>query len=109
MTRCSIEPRTIKYVNGYGFLTFARKYKKQLMDTGLDASKKVVHKAAKHLGNKIAGAVTKSSGDHIVKQKPTRKRRWNIKQIEKSIIKTEFYEISKLLNHSTLSKFVTKK
>ena len=45
------------------------------MDTGLDASKKVVHKAAKHLGNKIADAVTKSNGDHIVKQKPTRKRR----------------------------------
>ena len=38
MTRCSIEPRTRKCVNGYGFLTFARKYKKQLMDTGLDAS-----------------------------------------------------------------------
>ena len=53
MTRCSIEPRTIKYVNGYGFLTFARKYKKQLMDTGLDASKKVVHKAAKINGKTL--------------------------------------------------------
>ena len=33
---------------GYGFLSFARKYKKQLLDAGLDslktASKKVVHK-----------------------------------------------------------------
>ena len=37
MMRCSIEHRR-KYVNGDGFLTFARKYKKQLMDTGLDAS-----------------------------------------------------------------------
>ena len=43
------EPRTRKYAKGYGFLSFARKYKKQSLDTGLDAvktaSKKVVHKA----------------------------------------------------------------
>ena len=40
-------------VKGYEFLTFARKYKKQLLDTGLDAvktaSKKVVHKAGAFL------------------------------------------------------------
>ena len=45
MTRYSIEPRTIKCVKVYGFLSFARKYRKQLMDTRLDAlktSKKVV-------------------------------------------------------------------
>ena len=29
-----------------GFLAFERKYKKQILDKGLDASKKVVHKAA---------------------------------------------------------------
>ena len=28
MWRYSIEPRTRKYVKGYGFLSFARKYKK---------------------------------------------------------------------------------
>ena len=28
MTRYSIEPGRIKYVKGYGFLSFARKYKK---------------------------------------------------------------------------------
>ena len=33
--RYSIEPITRKYVKRYGFLTFARKYKKQLLDTGL--------------------------------------------------------------------------
>ena len=48
-----IEPRTKKYVKGYGFLSLARKYKKQILDTGLDslktASKKVVHKAGKFL------------------------------------------------------------
>ena len=30
MMRYSIEPRTRKYVKGCGFLSFARKYKKQL-------------------------------------------------------------------------------
>ena len=36
----------------------------------------------------------------------TRKNRGKIKQIEKSIIKMEHYEISKLLNYSTVLKFV---
>ena len=44
------------------------------MDTGLDslktASKKVVHKVGELLGNKIAGAVTKSNDEKIVKQEP---------------------------------------
>ena len=56
MWRYSIEPRTKKYIKGYGFLSFARKYKKQLMDTGLDnlktTSEKVVHRAGEFLGNK---------------------------------------------------------
>ena len=58
MTRYSIEPRTRKYVKGYGFLSFARnffnKYRKQLLDRKLDALKtasiKEVHKAAKATG-----------------------------------------------------------
>ena len=70
MRRYSIEPRTRKYLKGYGFLSFARKYKKQLLDTGLDASRKVLHKAGKLLGNKISGTVTKSNDDNIMKQKP---------------------------------------
>ena len=78
MTRYSIEPRTRKYVKGYGFLSFARKYKKQLLNTGQDASNKVVHKAGKFLGNKIADAVlsktlatrTKSNDGNIEKQEP---------------------------------------
>ena len=36
MRRYSIESRARKYVKGYGFLSFARKYKKQLLDTELD-------------------------------------------------------------------------
>ena len=35
----SIEPRTRKYVRRYGFLSFARKYEKWLLDTGLDGVK----------------------------------------------------------------------
>ena len=73
MTRYSIESRASEYVKEYGFLSFARKYKK-LLDTGLDAvktaSKKVVHKAGEYLGNKITDAVTKSNDDNIEKQEP---------------------------------------
>ena len=71
MTRYSIEPKTKKYVKGYGILSFARnlskKYAKQLLDTGIDAlktaSKKVVHKVAEatgeFIGNKIADKTVK--------------------------------------------------
>ena len=64
MTRFSIEQRTGKYVKGYGFSSFARKYKKQLLDAGLEASKKEVHKTGEYLGNKIADVVTKSNEDN---------------------------------------------
>ena len=37
MLQYSIEPVTRKYVKGYELLSFARKYKKQLLDTGLDS------------------------------------------------------------------------
>ena len=69
MARYSIEPRTRKYVEDYGFLSFARnlsnKYKKQLLDTELDAlktaSKIMVHEVAEatseFIGNKIADKI----------------------------------------------------
>ena len=66
----SIEPKTRKYVKGYGFLSFARKYKKQLFNKRLDPSKKVVHKACEFIGNKIADIVTNSSDDNIEKREP---------------------------------------
>ena len=66
----SIEPKTRKYIKGCGFLSFVRKYKKQLLDTGLDAVKTASKKPGKFLGNKIAGAVTKSNDDKNVKQEP---------------------------------------
>ena len=72
--RYSAEPKYRKYVKGYGFLSFARKfgnkYGKKLMDiaskTGIDAaktaSKRVVRKTAEatgdFIGNKIADKIT---------------------------------------------------
>ena len=57
-----IESKTRKYDKGYGFLSFARKYIKQLLDNGLDAvktvSEKVIHKAGEFLRNTIANALT---------------------------------------------------
>ena len=64
--RYSTEPRFRKYVKGYGFLSFAKKfgnkYGKKLMDTatktGIDAakttSKRVVQKSAKAIGDLIS-------------------------------------------------------
>ena len=61
MTWYTVKTRTRKYVKGHGFLSFARnfsnEYKKQLLDTRLDAlktvSKKVVHEAAEATGEFI--------------------------------------------------------
>ena len=65
----------------------AEKYKKQLLDTGLDslktASKNLVHKAGEFIGNKIANAVTKSNYDKIVK--PDK----NLRNVEEIIIPLE--------------------
>ena len=82
--RNSIEPRFRKYVTGYGFLSFARKfvdkYGKKLMDTatktGIEAaktaSKKVFQKTAEatgdSIGNKIADRIT-SLGKTTSKEK----------------------------------------
>ena len=84
--RYSTEPRFRKYVKGYAFLPFARKfvnkYGKKLMDTatktGIDAtktaSKRVVQKTAEAtgdlIGNKIADKTT-SAGKS--KEKETKK------------------------------------
>ena len=71
--RCSTEPRFRKYLKGYGFLSFARKfgdkYGKKSMDnatkTGIDAAKttstRLVQKTAEAtgdlIGNKIADKI----------------------------------------------------
>ena len=65
MTQYSIEPRTRKFVKGHGFLLFARRYEKKVLDTGLDtvknASKKVIQEASEFIGNKIVDAVTRQT------------------------------------------------
>ena len=40
MRQKSVEPRTRKYVKEHGFLLFARKYKKQFLDTVLNCFQK---------------------------------------------------------------------
>ena len=79
-----IELRTRKYDNWYGFSLFARnfskKYRKQLLDAGLDSlktySKTVVHKAGEFLGNKIADT-------------DLRIKLWKLMRIQEIIIPTE--------------------
>ena len=51
MTRYTIELRTRKYVKVCGFLYFAGKYKKQSLDTGLDAVKTASIKVVYEAGN----------------------------------------------------------
>ena len=75
MQRYSIEPRTREYVKGYGFLSFTRKYKKQLLGTGIDASKNAVHKAVEFIENKISYTLAKSNNNKIVKQEPDCEKR----------------------------------
>ena len=52
----------------------SNKYKKQLLDTGIDslkiASKKVVHKTRNFIGSKTVDAVTNWYDDKVVKTKP---------------------------------------
>ena len=67
--RYSLEQKHRKYVQGYGFLSFARqfgdKYGRKLMDTGTKtgidaaktASKRVVQKAAEATGNLVGSKV----------------------------------------------------
>ena len=68
----------MKQFEGYGFLSFTRKCKKRLLDTGLDslktASKKVIHKTRELLGIKIADAVTMSKDDNIMKTQPIQRK-----------------------------------
>ena len=84
--RYSTEPKSRKYIKGYRFLSFARKfgdkYGKKLMDTatktGTDvaktASKRVVQKTAEAtrdlIGNKIADEITSVGKSKEITNKP---------------------------------------
>ena len=67
MQQYSVEPRARKYYTGYIYWSFLRKYKKQLLNAGLDATKKVVHYSGE-FGHKTADTVTKSRDDKIEKK-----------------------------------------
>ena len=100
MRHYSIEPRTRRYVEGNGFLSFARnlsnKSRKQLLDAGLDAlktaSKKVVNKTVertcKFLGKKVAEKIVKTK--HLIDENP--------RNIEEIIILSE--KRKEILNES---------
>ena len=61
-------------VKGYGVLTFAtnlsNKHRKQLLNTGINASKRVVHKTGEFLGNEIVDEVNNLYDRRTVKTKP---------------------------------------
>ena len=94
--RYSTEPKFRKYVKGYGFLSFARKfgdkYCKKLMDTatktGIDAakaaSKRVVQKTAEATGdlieNKIADKLTSIGKTKRKTKKKEKKKKTQINQ-----------------------------
>ena len=127
MMRYSIEPRTRKKFKGYGSLSFAtilsNKYGEQLLDTSTKAginvlkttSKKLIPKAAEawgeFLGNKIADKIVKlaENSKNVEEIIIPPEKRENINRIKTSIIKIEYYKISKLLKVSLVSKFVTRK
>ena len=90
MTWYSIEPKARKYVKGYGFLLFARtfsdKYRKQLLDAGLDAletASKKFSKAAEGTGEFVGNKIP----DKIVILKYV--IRQNKRNVEKKIIPPE--------------------
>ena len=130
------EPKFRKYVKGYGFLSFARKfgdkYGKKLMDTatktGIDAlktiSKRIVQKTAEAtgdlIGNKIADKITslgktKSIEKEKEKQEiyiPPEKRRQIVDDLSfKHHIKMEYQKITNLLGVTLdeIPRLITKK
>ena len=103
MTKYSIKRRTRKYVKSYGFfsfaITFSNKYKKELLDTGLDAlktsPKKAVHKAAEatseFIGYNVADKIAKPK--HVTVE--------NLQNVEEIIISPEKKRrnIKRILNY----------
>ena len=135
--RYSIEPKYRKYVQGYGFLSFAKKfgdkYGKKLMDTatkiGIDvaktASKQAIQKTAEAtrdlIGNKIADKTT-SLGKTKNKEKederqeiyiPPEKRQQIIDDLKLFCLHIimEYQKITNLLGTTLdeMPRFITKK
>ena len=98
MMQYFVEPRTRKYVKGYGFLSFATKYKKQLLDKGLDAKISDVSKY-KFLKSK-----------YLLREKDLLEKVTIIKRFEYSLLskelekktchaKKKYQSFSKIFNH----------
>ena len=103
MTHYSIEPRTRKYVKGYGFLSFGRnlsnKCIKQLMDNAIKKRtlcfkrcyKKVAHKAAEatreFIGNKITNKIAKSKPVPDVEESYSTREKRSIEWIRTTTLK----------------------
>ena len=98
MTQYSTDSRTRKYVKVCGFLSFAREYENQILDKGLDASKKVAHRGSEFIGNKIVDAVTKSNDEVLYTFSPNKSSAYllNVEPINLVFLKTYnsgFHEI----------------
>ena len=135
--RYSTEPKYRKYVKGYGFLSFAKKfgdrYGKKLMDaatkTGIDsaktASKRVVEKTAEATGDLIGNIIadkitwlgkTKSKEKEEERQEiyiPPEKGQQIINDLRwlRYIIKMEYQKITNLVGRTPdeVPRFITKK
>ena len=94
--RYSTEPRFRKYVKGYGFLSYAKKfgnkYGKKLMDTATKtgigaaktASKRVVQKTSEATGDLIGSKIVdKITSIGKPKEKETKKKKRNFYSIRK--------------------------
>ena len=105
MTPYSIEPRTRKYIKGYGYLLFPRnllnKYGKNLLCTATKRGLDAANTASKIVVEKTTEVIDKMIGDS--------ERVRNTRRVKTSIIKMKHHKISKLLNVSTLPKFLIRK
>ena len=63
--RYSIEPRFRKYVEGYGFLSFARKLGSNYGKTLMDTATKARIDAAKTASKRVVQEITEATGDVI--------------------------------------------
>ena len=63
-----IEPRTRKYAKIDGFLSFARKYKKKLIEYRTGCCRNYSKKTGEFLGNKTADSATNSNDKKIEKK-----------------------------------------
>ena len=95
MTRCTIEPRSKKYVKGYGLLSFesslSNKYERQLLNAATKTGLNALRTATKKAGSKAAEAKGGFTGNKIANKivKPKSPADENSKNVEEIIIPPE--------------------